>query len=346
MELVSEDLLKRRVSWGSIFAGVVTVLAISLLLTTLGTSLGLAKLSINSDDIINGADKTVLIWSVISIVFSLACGGYVAGRLAGADGTVHGFLTWATSLLVASVLGAVAAGGILNMTGNAIGSIASASNSVISGLGTAASKTAGGSASFVENIADSLGLDSKLSTQKTDIQILEAFKKNGIKQAQPEYLQSQLEAAGKDVASAVKNLALHAADSDSILDDLKQKLKARSQTVNKDIDPSELKNALTANTQLTPQEVDRAVDKFIKDRNEIVQDFNQRMSQVEKAIDDAIHRYAELVKQTKEKADAAAKAGARITFWSFIGLLVGALVSAYAGLWGVNKNFGYRNIKA
>lgn len=346
MELVSEELLKRRVSWGSVIAGVVTVLAVSLLLTTLGTSIGLAMLSPKSDAIINGADKTVLIWSVISIVLSLACGGFVAGRLAGADGTIHGFLSWATSLLVASVLGAVAAGGILNMTGNAIGSVASATGSVVSGLGTAAGKTAGGAVSLGENIADRLGLDTQLTPQQTDRQILDALRKSNIKELQPEYLQSQLEAAGKDVGTAVKNLVANPANSDAILDNLNQKLKTRAQTVSKGIDPGEVKKALADNTQLTPQEADAAVDNFIKSRDKIVGEFNQRMSQLENALNEAKAQYADLKKQAKEKADKAAKAGAKIALWSFIGLLIGALVSALAGLWGVNTHPAYRKIRA
>lgn len=346
MELVSEELLRRRVSWGSVIAGVVTVLAVSLLLTTLGTSLGLAMLSPKSDDIINGADTTVLIWSVISIVLSLACGGFVAGRLAGAEGTIHGFLSWATSLLVASVLGAVAAGGILNMTGNAIGSVASATGSVVSGLGTAASKTAGGAVSLGENIADRLGLDTQLSAQQTDRQILDALRKSGIKELQPDYLQSQLEAAGNDVASAVKNLSLNPADSDAILNDLNQKLKARAQTVSQGIDRGEVKKALADNTQLTPQEADTAVDNFITGRDKIVAEFNQRMSQLENTLNEAKAHYTELKQQAKDKAEQAAKAGAKIALWSFIGLLIGAIVSALAGLWGVNTHPAYRKIRA
>ncbi|MCX2195203.1 hypothetical protein [Pantoea agglomerans] len=45
MELVKETELNSRVSWGSIIAGVVTVMAVSLLLTTLGSSLGFSLLS-------------------------------------------------------------------------------------------------------------------------------------------------------------------------------------------------------------------------------------------------------------------------------------------------------------
>ena len=232
------------------------------------------------------------------------------------------------------------------MTGNAIGSVASATGSVVSGLGTAAGKTAGGAASLGENIADRLGLDTQLPSQQTDRQILDALRKSNIKELQPEYLQSQLEAAGKDVGSAVKNLAVNPADSDVILDELNQKLKTRAETVSKGIDPGEVKKALADNTQLTPQESDAAVDNFIKGRDKIAGEFNQRMSQLENALNEAKAQYADLKKQAKEKADEAAKAGAKIALWSFIGLLIGALVSALAGLWGVNTHPAYRKIRA
>ncbi|WP_275269387.1 CAP-Gly protein [Pantoea ananatis] len=152
-------------------------MAVSLLLTTLGSSLGFSMLSPQSDDAINGADKAVIIWSVISIVLSLACGGFVAGRLAGADGTIHGFLSWATSLLVASVLGFAAAGGILHIAGSAVGAAASATGSAVSGLSSAAGKASGATADIAQNIADRLGLNTQLTAPQADKQVLDAVSK-------------------------------------------------------------------------------------------------------------------------------------------------------------------------
>lgn len=94
-----------KISWGSVIGGVITVLAVSLLLSTLGTSLGFSIVDPTSDDPINGAGTTVVIWSAVSIIISLAAGAFIAGRLAANDGLIHGFLVWATSLIVAAVLG-------------------------------------------------------------------------------------------------------------------------------------------------------------------------------------------------------------------------------------------------
>ncbi|HAQ59897.1 MAG TPA: hypothetical protein DCR63_05720 [Microbacterium sp.] len=98
------------VSWGSIFAGVVTFLAITVLLSLVTTGIGLT-----------GSGVGAGIWSIVALALALAAAGYVAGALAVRSGLLHGFLTWATSLvaalvltvwLSASVLGAV--GGVLS----------------------------------------------------------------------------------------------------------------------------------------------------------------------------------------------------------------------------------------
>lgn len=346
MELVKETELNRRVSWGSIIAGVVTVMAVSLLLTTLGSSLGFSMLSPQSDDVINGAGKAVLIWSVISVVLSLAAGGFVAGRLAGADGTIHGFLSWATSLLVASVLGFAAAGGILHMAGNAVGAAASVTGSALSGIGSAAGKASGAAGDITQNIADRLGLNTQLTAPQTDRQVLEALQKSNIQELQPEFLQAQLQAAGSDIAASVKDLAVNPGNSDAIIDALSGKLKSRAETVSKGVDRDEVKKALTENTRMSPEEANRAVDNFIQARDKTVKEVSDRMDQLQNNLNEAKAQYAEFKKQAKEKADEAASAAAKIALWSFIALLAGAVVSALAGLWGVNTHPAYRKIRA
>lgn len=346
MELRNELALTKRVSWGSIIAGVVTAMAISLLLTMLGTSLGLSMLSPKSDDIVNGADTAVLAWSVIGVVISLACGGFITGRLAGTDGAIHGFLIWATSLLVATVLGFAAVGGILNTAGSAVGSVASATGSLASGMGSVAGQAAQGAASIGQNIYGDLGLDTKLNPDNADDQVVQALKKSGIKELQPEYLQTQLEEAGKDVASAVKNLAVNPDNSDAVIKGLTDKLKSRAEALSQAIDKNEVKQALVQNTSMTPEEADKAVENFIQIRDKTVQEVNQRLSQLEKNVNEAKVKYAEFKEKAKEKADAAAKAGAKIALWSFIGLLIGAIVSTLSGFWGVNTHPEYRKVRA
>src|SRR5215203_2318251 len=59
------------VSWGSIFAGVVTFLAVTVLLSLVTAGIGLG-----------GSGVGAGIWSVIALAIALAAAGFVAGALA------------------------------------------------------------------------------------------------------------------------------------------------------------------------------------------------------------------------------------------------------------------------
>src|SRR5690606_25255759 len=96
------------VSWGAIFAGVVTFLAVMVLLSLVTAGIGLT-----------GSGVGAGIWSVIAIALALGAGGYVAGALAVRSGLLHGFLTWATSLVAALVLTIWLSASVLGAVGGA-----------------------------------------------------------------------------------------------------------------------------------------------------------------------------------------------------------------------------------
>lgn len=150
MEKLSFAELKGRVSWGSVFGGVMTVLAISVLLSILSSSIGLFMFDPLSDHPVSGIGTVVGIGSAVILVAGMVAGGFVAGKLAGADGIIHGFLVWATTLIVAVVLGGLLAAGAAKMTANALGAVSSVTGSVLSGAGNA-----------VENGVSALSEDAK-----------------------------------------------------------------------------------------------------------------------------------------------------------------------------------------
>lgn len=342
MELNRAVTLTNRISWGSIIAGVITVLAVSLLLTTLGASLGFSLLSPTQDDIVNGADKAVMIWTVVALIISLAAGGFVAGRLAGADGLIHGFLIWGTTLIVATVLGFSAVGGLLKLTGSAVGSVASGAGTVVSGAG----KAVANSADFGKDLFDKLGINTKIETANPNQDIVNALRKSNIPELQPEYLQNQLQQAADDVMEASKAFATHPENSDQIISQLTDKLKSRTETISKSVNRDDVKNALAQNTSMTPEQADQAVDNFIQARDKAVQQANQSIDQLQDKVNQAKAQYAQFKQEAKQKADAAAKAAAKVSLWSFIALLLGAIISSVAGMWGVNTLPNGNRIKA
>lgn len=103
------------VSWGAVIAGVVTFLAVTVVLSLVTVGLGLG-----------GAGIAAGIWGILALGIALAAGGFVAGALSVRSGLLHGFLTWATSLVVALALTVLLGAGVLGAVGGALSSASQA----------------------------------------------------------------------------------------------------------------------------------------------------------------------------------------------------------------------------
>ncbi|MET0359456.1 MAG: hypothetical protein ABW055_08460 [Pararhizobium sp.] len=143
----SAESAKSAVSWGAIFAGAVAASALTLLLTLLGSGLGLSLASPFGGD---GPSVTTFavsaaVWLIIVQWLSSAFGGYMTGRLrtkwsgihndeAFFRDTAHGILAWAIATLVAAgLLGSVVSSTIgtgvqaaASLTGTAVATTAGA----------------------------------------------------------------------------------------------------------------------------------------------------------------------------------------------------------------------------
>lgn len=329
---------KNKISWGSVIGGVITVLAVSILLSTLGTSLGLSIVDPASDDPVKGAGTTVAVWSAISIIASLSIGAFVTGRLAGNDGLIHGFLVWATSLIVAALLGTLLVGSAVKMTNNALGAIASTSGSLLSGAGSALGNGASGVANVGKNLFDQLDIDTNLEPQNLTSDVVATLKKSDIPSLQPEFMHQQLEGAKADLSDAIKAFFNQPDNNDAIIQKLISNLKKRADAITQDVNQDSLKKALTENTDMTPAEIDKTVTNLIDTKEKTAQIVMQRLDEAEEKINEAKQKYTELKQEAREQAAAAADALARAALWSFFALLLGAIISAFAGLWGVKTN--------
>jgi len=126
------------VSWGAVIAGAVGATAVSLLLTLLGSGLGLSVISpwsINNPSLTTVA-ASALVWLIVVHWIGSAAGGYLAGRLRGGwtglhrdevvfRDTTHGFLTWGIAVLLVAGLSGIAASAVLFTGVNAASNVAS-----------------------------------------------------------------------------------------------------------------------------------------------------------------------------------------------------------------------------
>jgi hypothetical protein len=114
-------------SWGAIIAGAFCAAAISFVLLTFGSAIGLSAVSPWPH---TGLSPTLALliaalWMALAQVVGFASGGYVAGRVRNSWGSVvalherrfrdgmHGFIVWAVGLLIGAAFLASAAGGLI-----------------------------------------------------------------------------------------------------------------------------------------------------------------------------------------------------------------------------------------
>jgi hypothetical protein len=132
-----------RISWGGIWAGVLTVMGTLLFLTTLGLAVGISVIDPGTTD--GGALGTgAAIWTAASMLIALFVGGMAATRLGmvfdKAAGAFEGALVWVLSFLVILWLASagirLVAGGVFSVfggVGQTVASAATASNDLSSG---------------------------------------------------------------------------------------------------------------------------------------------------------------------------------------------------------------------
>jgi hypothetical protein len=126
------------VEWGAVFAGAVLAAALSFVLLTFGTAIGLSAASPwpNSGLSAGVIASLAVFWAIAQQIGSLMAGGYVAGRMRSRwlesgheaefrDG-LHGGLVWAVAVLISAFL-VFATAGLIARTGADVAGKAAAS---------------------------------------------------------------------------------------------------------------------------------------------------------------------------------------------------------------------------
>ncbi|MEB3281907.1 MAG: hypothetical protein VKK42_23595 [Lyngbya sp.] len=114
-----------RVRWGPIFSGLVIAIASQLVLTALGSAIGLTvgANGTNADAIGTG----VGIWSIISLLISLFIGAWVMARMCGPmnnkTALLNGAILWATTLALSTWLLTRGVSGVFGILANNAGEV-------------------------------------------------------------------------------------------------------------------------------------------------------------------------------------------------------------------------------
>ena len=130
--------------WGAVVAGIVFASAISIVLLSFGSGIGLAFVSFSTKSYAIGAGIGAALWFVWVEVSSFMAGAYLAGRLRKTlrgqsahdtevrDGS-HGLLVWAGCILVGAFLALSGAGSVINSAGNVVKTAAETGAAAVQG---------------------------------------------------------------------------------------------------------------------------------------------------------------------------------------------------------------------
>jgi hypothetical protein len=116
--------LRSRISWGAIFAGMVTALACALILTLFFTGIGL---SLTATDIrSNALEIGAVVAAVLTVIVAMFVGGWVTTQLTAGEtsreAVIHGILCWAavTGASLCMAVSGVRATGYFALIGGAL----------------------------------------------------------------------------------------------------------------------------------------------------------------------------------------------------------------------------------
>lgn len=161
--VVSNETSLSAVNWTAIFAGAAAAISLSIVLTSLGTGLGLTSVSAWPN--VGASATTFTITTGIGLIviqwLSSALGGFITGRLrikwAGLHthevffrDTAHGFLAWAVATIIGTIF------------------LAATASSIVSGGIRAASTVAGGAAQTATSSVSGYAVDSLFRSDRID----------------------------------------------------------------------------------------------------------------------------------------------------------------------------------
>jgi hypothetical protein len=138
--------VRPRMSWGGIFGGAVTALALWLLLYSFGLAVGLSSLDPNNPGSVKPSGIFTGIWALVAPLIALFVGGWVAARganvMARGEGASHGLVMWGLTTLIGASMVAMLmtaiVGGAVSVGKAAVGAGGAAIGAAASGSGGAA----------------------------------------------------------------------------------------------------------------------------------------------------------------------------------------------------------------
>lgn len=327
---------KKTTSWSAIFAGIVTTLAIIILFSFLSTALGFQTLNPYGQNPFAGIGMTVGISSVIGLIIALCIGGFITGRLAGANGAIHGFLTWSAVLLIGALVTTMSVAGVARIGASTVATTSSAIGNVAGGAASLTNEMAQSFGSSLHDIISNQEGDNNFNANDMRQKLDEVLRNTNIPQLQPENLRLALDNTRQDVRNAVNAIRYNPADYQNIINSLMTKIEERANGLTANINRQDVITALQ-NNGMTQAEAQSAADNAINlynNRREIIQN---EISNMRETVAETQNYMKQLAADVQAKTDMLSNTVASSSWMAFIGSILGAIISSLAGLVGVRS---------
>ena len=320
------------ISWRAVIAGVVTFLALNLLSLLIGSAIGFGVPNFTSANPLQGLGTSLLWWTILSLVVSMGIGGFVTGLMANRLGFAHGFLAWASSIIFGFVMLTSLMGRLLGFAGNVAGTAADA-----------AGQAAGGAADAVSTVTqesfDAISKNINIDTEKLNAEVANVLEHTDIEVLQPDFLKKQTEDTVNDITDAAYNVVVEGQDAESEIKKVTSNIESRLETINKGVDYEALRNEITANTDLTAEEVDKAVSNIESAWNEVSEQANTAYKEASAALDRISTQVSEgasqVADQAAETTEGVTNEASKYSLYLFFGLLAALFITGFAGEAGV-----------
>jgi hypothetical protein len=257
------------------------------------------------------------VWGIITGLIALFIGGWAAGRLAGmpqrTDGILHGLLTWSVAILISVYLLTSAVGtfvgGAFGIVGDAVSAMTKGAQAVAPELADAAKQELNGlDVSWKDIKSEALAL-----LQQTDKQAL-----------QPGQLKEDAQQTMNQAEQAAQETSKRPQQADENFDSLLDRIIRQGQDKVSEVDQTAIVNIVADRTNMSQAEAQQTVERWQK-----------TYQQAQAKVDDL---KAKAKQQAVEAAEATAKTVSTASIWTFIALLLGAIVAAIGGAVGTPKD--------
>ena len=296
-----------KISWSAILAGVLVSLVVMLVLNLLGIGIGLASINpVTEASPFSGVGTGAVIWYILSNLIAIFAGAYTAARLSGIPipviSTFHGILSWCLYTLISFWLLTTAVGTIVSGVGSAISQTLSSVGSVVGG-----GQNSNGQ-------SQQSGQSSSLSLDKITSEVKQILRQTDDPALQPNALENSAENATQLARQALRS---GNAMSDQEISGMLQQLLSKGGNLVDKVDQKDVASVIASRTGMSQEEANNAAETVVRNFNEAKQEAQQIAEQAKQ--------------QAKETAAKAADVASSAAIWSFVALVLGAIVAAAGG---------------